>query len=113
MLKINGVLIKTPSQASLESYNLTKSGRVATGKMMMDLIAKKKKINVAYESISAADMKVIEAAIDGTAMFFKVEYDLPEGYGTITCYSGAIKKQYYRRRGGWYWKDVAFALIEQ
>ena len=43
--KINGTSIKEPTDFDVEKYKLSKSGRVASGKMTMEIIAKKKKFN--------------------------------------------------------------------
>jgi hypothetical protein len=119
MLKINGVQIKTPNDLDIEHYNLTKSGRVASGLMTMELIAKKTKLNVSYTFLSGDDLSLVRSLIDGTAMFFDVTYyDLKGSIQTINCYSGAIKYKKYRSShidslNGWYWKNVDFALIER
>lgn len=113
MIWVNGTKLKTPPICNLERYNLTKSGRVASGKMTMELIAKKRKLLLEYDIISGKDMQTILKLIDSDAMFFKVDYDLPEGKGTMTCYVGAIPASYFRRSSGWYWRDVNFSLIEQ
>lgn len=113
MIRINGVKIKTPKDAILRRYNLTKSGRVASGLMKMDLVAKKRKLEISYEIISGKDMQTILDLIDGNNMFFEVSYETPQGSGIMTCYVGEIPTKYYRRKSGWYWTDVQFSLIEQ
>ena len=113
MIWINGIKIKTPTECTLTRYNLTKSGRVASGKMTMELVAKKRRLDISYDVISADDLQTILNLIYGTDMFFNVKYDLPEGAGEMICYAGAIPSKYFRRSKGWYWRDVQFALIEQ
>lgn len=113
MIKINGTQIKTPHKALLNRYNLTKSGRVASGKMKMDLVAKKRTLDITYSIISGAEMKKILDLIDTNEMMFTVEYDIPDGKGKMTCYVGAIPTEYFRRGSGWYWKNVSFSLIEE
>jgi hypothetical protein len=112
-LKIDGVSIKEPHFWNVEDYNLTKNGRVANGKMTMELVAQKRKFNVKYDVISGPDLDLIASKISGTKMFFLVEY-LDNGVQkSATCYSGAIHKDKFRTDGKWYWKNVEFALIEQ
>lgn len=116
MIKINGTKIKTPTSQDIEHYNITNGDRTASGQMMMDLIAKKIKINVSYEVLKGTDLKQIRNLIDGTAMFFDVTYYDDDGVLTTkTCYAGAIKYKKFRHSAtnGWYWKDVEFALIER
>lgn len=81
--------------------------------MRMDLIAKKRKLMLEYEIISASDMNTILRLIDTNQMFFNVEYEVPEGKGSMICYVGEIPSDYFRRRSGWYWRNVSFSLIEQ
>lgn len=113
MIKIDGVQIKTPSDTEIERYNLTKSGRVANGSMTMELVAKKRKLLLTYEVLSGAEMKQILDLIDTNKMFFTVEWEDYDGWKSMTAYVGAIPSKYFRRRMGWYWKNVNFSLIER
>jgi len=116
-ITINGVVIKTPSTFKISHYNLTKSGRVASGKMTMELVAKKKKLFLTYSALSGADLKNILDLIDGTEMFFTVGfYDVTNQYRTITAYVGEIPMPLHRRTSiedNTVWKDIDFNLIEQ
>lgn len=117
-IKLDGVLIKQPKNDDFQmnTYNLTKAGRVASGKMKMDLIAKKKKFEFKYPVISGTDMQQILSLIDGVKLFFPIEYtDTQDGARkTATVYVGEINKVPFRTdEFGWYWKDVKFNLIEQ
>lgn len=113
LLVINGTAVKNPSTLTETSHNLTKSGRNASGLMAMDIIARKVTLDVTYEAISGKEMSKLLSLIDGGKPFFKVDYLYEGKREIITCYAGAIKKTYFRTSGGWYWKDVSFALIEQ
>lgn len=117
MLKINGVSIKTPKDLTIQTHNITKSGRVASGLMGMTFIAKKVKLNVKYAVLSGAELQTIANLIDTEEMFFDVTYETYTGVErTITCYSGALDFDKFRNAlsgGGWYWKNVQFALIER
>jgi len=114
-IKVNGVLIKQPKNPSLSHYNLTKSGRVASGKMTMDLVAKKKKLFFEYEVLSGAEIEQIMSLIDGDNMFFNVEYIENGVTKSFTGYVGEIQRKVHRAGGlgGWYWTDVGFNFIEQ
>lgn len=113
VLKINGTNIKQPRDFTVESFNLTKSGRVASGTMKMELIAKKRKFGFAYDVLSGVQLDVILSLIDGTAMFFTLEYEDNGVVKSAMVYAGAVKKKRFRTDGVWYRKDVAFDLIEQ
>lgn len=110
---INGVAIKNPHSMKVASYNLTKSGRTANGKMAMKIIAKKWTVDVGYEVISAAEMDVILSLIDAGKPFFVVDFLHHGIYKRATMYAGAIDRNMFRTSSGWYWKDVSFAIIEQ
>lgn len=115
---LDGIYIKQPTNENFQmnTYNLTKSGRVASGKMKMDFIAKKRKFEFSYEVISGKDMQQILDIIDTPKMFFPIEYtDTTDGLRkTATVYVGEINKVPFRTdQFGWYWKDVKFNLIEQ
>lgn len=113
MIKINGVPIKEPTNQSLERYNLTKAGRVASGLMTLDLVAKKRKLLISYTVLSGAEMATILDLIDTDEMFFEVQFDDHKGLHTIECYVGAIPSDYFRKTMGWYYKNVEFSLIER
>jgi hypothetical protein len=114
-IRVNGTLIKQPQKPGLSHYNLTKSGRVASGKMTMDLVAKKKKIFCSYEVLSGAQLDQILALVDGPDMFFTVGYIENGVAKSFTGYVGEIKRTLHRGGGlgGWYWTDVGFDFIEQ
>lgn len=114
-VKISGVEIKqVPNEGfSMERYNLTKSGRVASGKMTMDLIAKKRRLDLTYDVLSGAEFQQILNLIDGDKMFFNVEWKDHSGWHAATCYAGAIPNTHFRGNSGYYYKGVKFALIEQ
>lgn len=114
-IKINGVRIKQPKNPKYSTYNLTKAGRVASGKMMMDLVAKKQKLFFEYEILGGADLQQILNLIDGENMFFLVEFDDFDGPKSFTGYVGEIDRTIQRSNtnSGWYWTNVGFNLIEQ
>ena len=114
-LIIGGITVKTPQEMSIEKYNLTKSGRVTSGKMTMELVAQKRKLNCKYNAIREDDLQVILGKVYGANMFFSVTYDDAGGPYTMTCYAGAIKGEPFRKDTDdvWLWKDVEVALIEQ
>lgn len=113
-MKINNTIIKTPTEFRIERYNLTKAGRLANGKMTMELIAKKRKFNLKYNVISGSDLNAILNEIDGNNLFFTFTY--PDEHGnnsTATVYAGEIPSTLYRADGDKMWKDVEINLIEQ
>lgn len=112
-IKLGGTTVKTPKDFTIANYNITKAGRVASGKMVMDLIAKKRKFNFIYDILAGDDLDAILAVIDSTVLFFTLEYVDNGTAGTATVYVGQVTKTQFRTDGKWYWKDVKFDLIEQ
>lgn len=115
-MKVDGVTIKNPTEFSIERYNITKAGRVASGKMVMDLVAKKRKFLLRYAAISGKDLNTILSAIDTNNMFMTFEYVENGVTKTATVYVGHIPSVLHRMAASgdhWYWKDVNFDLIEQ
>jgi len=116
-LKINGVKIKTPHDMTIERYNLTKAGRTADGRMHMDLISKKRRLEITYEVLTESELNHILDLLDTNDMFFTVDYQEGNSIKTMTAYVGAIPSKLFRREkqhlGQWVWTDVSFNLIEQ
>ncbi|MNT64553.1 hypothetical protein D3C71_234990 [compost metagenome] len=112
---ISGEPIKPPSDFNYEYYNLTKSGRVASGKMTMEIVAQKRKFSFSYAVMAGADMAKLKSLIfNASVPFFTLEYDDESGPNVAVVYSGAIKATRFRTGGmGWYYKNVTFDLIEQ
>lgn len=113
IVSLGGVAIKQPTALSIEKFNLTKSGRVASGKMKMELIAKKRKFTFAYEIISGTDLETLLSIIDTTTMFISLIYNENGHQKSAIVYVGAIKAQRFRTDGIMYWKGVTFDLIEE
>lgn len=116
-IKINDVTIKKPTSFKISHYNLTTPGRLSDGYMVMDFIAKKKKLFFAYESITHKDLKTILDIIDTNSMFFTVKYyDYAGTQQTKTMYVGEIPMELHMRANlsdYHIWKNVDFNLIER
>lgn len=112
-LTINGQNIPVPSRFTISHYKLSKAGRVASGKMMMDIIARKKTFSFQYEVLNGANIKVLLSLLDTNEAFVEFTYrDDDEEIKTATVYPGAISRDAFRS-SPWYWKNVQFDLIEQ
>jgi hypothetical protein len=112
-IKLGGKSIKQPFPFTIERYNITKAGRVASGLMTLDLVAKKRKFLFRYSSISGSDMNTILSVIDTNDMFFTISYEENGVAKSATVYAGHIPSELVRSGSEWYWKDVNFDLIER
>lgn len=112
---LGGLDIKQPKPGGfgIEKYDLTKSGRVASGKMKIEIIAKKRKFTFNYDVISGAHWDQILSIVDSNTPFFVLNYTENGVVKSATCYAGAKKAILFRTDGGWYWKNATFDLIEQ
>jgi hypothetical protein len=112
-LTINGTTIKTPTKFNVERYPLTKSGRVASGKMTAEIIAWKRKFNFEYASMTATELATItNIIISDTTFFFTLGFQENGVSKTATVYPGAIPYELLRA-DTWQLTDVSFSLIEQ
>lgn len=113
LLKINGVPLKNPTDLKRSTHNLSNSGRVASGLMTLEIVARKAKLEVGYDVMSGNDFDKLNSLIDNGVPFFTVEHLNNGRYEKFTMYTGAIHAEKFRQHMGWYWKSVSFDLIEQ
>ena len=114
-ITLDGVSIKCPHHFKIERYNITIANRVASGKMTMELVAKKRKFYFTYDSISATELNTILDVIwEGTKIFFTLTYVENNTAKNAIVYVGAIPSELYRTDiSDWVWTGVTFDLIEQ
>jgi len=114
MLKIAGVTVKTPSELKVGRFDITKSNRAASGKMMMELIATKRRVDCVWKMVSDSELQTIIDTITANKPFFALEYPDAGGQMTMTCYAGDIVTSlWYTKNGVRYWEDVSIGFIEQ
>lgn len=113
--KFNGVQVKNPSDFNIERYNVTTLTRVASAKMVGELVAKKRKFLFTYNAITASDLQVILDAIwETNSLFFPLEYMENNVTKVAVVYAGAILSQLHNAAvSDWVWKNLEFDLIEQ
>lgn len=91
------------------------TGRSASsGKMLGDIVAKKKTISLTYSWLSRTDFNTIDNALN-TSSFFAVKVEL-DSFTLLDadCYRSNIERELGGKMGGtWYWKSVTFDLIQQ
>jgi hypothetical protein len=114
MLKIAGVSIKTPSELKVGRFDLTKSNRSASGKMMMEIIATKHRVDCTWNMIADPELQLIINTITANKPFFLLEYPDVGGQMTMTCYAGDIVTSLWHTKNGLrYWEEVSIGFIEQ
>lgn len=113
IVSIDGERLLKKLKIGIERYNLTKSGRVASGKMTMEIVAKKTKLLTSAEVMSGPELDQLIRLVYGDKSFFPVLFLENGRERTIMAYSGAVKYEEFRTDGVWYWKNVTVDLIEQ
>jgi hypothetical protein len=113
VITVDGTAIKTPTHFDIDRYNLTKSGRVASGKMTMEIIAQKRKFNLEYSTLNGDELtNILNLIFNPDRPFFTVGYVENGLSKSAVCYSGAIPST-LMRSDTWQWTDIKFSLIEQ
>lgn len=114
MLKINGVVIPTPSEYEVGIQDLSKAERNANGTMIIERIATKRKIEMSYKYLSKEQLSDLLNLI--SEVFFQVEYMDPQSNSkkTGTFYTGDRKAGALDFKNGiMRYKDIGFNLIER
>ena len=114
MLKIAGVSVKAPTDLKIGRFDLTKSGRTASGKMVMELIATKKRVDITWKMLPDNELQKIIDTITANKPFFSLEYPDAGGSKTMTCYAGdIITSLWHTKNGIRYWEEISIPFIEQ
>lgn len=114
MLKIAGVSVKAPADLKIGRFDLTKSGRTASGKMVMEVIATKRRVDVVWKMIKDSELQTIIDTITANKPFFSLTYPDAGGTKTMTCYAGDITTSLWHTVNGVrYWQEVSIPFIEQ
>lgn len=114
-MTINGVTIKTPNYFKVSMFRITsQSERTASGRMVMDIIAIKRRLDLRYELISQTELKKILDTLESRTFHTVVYPDPQKGENTqITAYAGDINLDAWQKIGNRHWRNVSLALIEQ
>lgn len=114
MIKINGVEIPTPSEFSVGIMDISKAERNARGTMIIERIATKRKLELAWKYLTKDELQQVLNAV--SPVFFTVEYPDPQTgtHRSGTFYVGdrnAGALDYIN--GEIRWKDIKFNVIER
>jgi len=114
MLKIAGITVKAPTELKVGRFDLSKSGRTASGKMMMEIIATKRRVDVVWKMLKDSELQQILDLITANKPFFSLEYPDAGGTKTMVCYAGDIVTSLWHTIGGVrYWEEVSIPFIER
>lgn len=110
---IAGVQVACPAMVKVGRFDLTKSNRTASGRMVMEYIATKRRVDVTWKYLPDADLQTILNVLAANKPFFTLEYPDAGGQQTMECYAGDISTTLWHTRGGTrYWEEVTVSFIE-
>lgn len=111
---IAGVQVAAPAEIKIGRFDLTKSNRTASGKMVMEIIATKRRVDVIWKMLTDDDLRLIIDTIAAHKPFFTLQYPDAGGTATMTCYAGDINTSLWHMVNGVrYWDEVGIPFIEQ
>jgi hypothetical protein len=114
MIKVNGVELPTPSDYLVSIMDISKAERNAAGTMVIERIATKRKLELAWKYLTKEQLQQVLNAV--SSVFFTVEYPDPKDNaqrtGTFYCGDRTVGALDYRN-GNIRWKDIKFNLIER
>lgn len=114
MIRIDGVVIPTPGDYTVGIMDLSKAERNANGTMIIERVATKRKIELAWKYLSKEQLSDLFNRV--SPVFFEVEYIDPQDNGikSGTFYAGDRKAgaiDYIN--GNIRYKDISVNLVER
>lgn len=115
LLVIAGWEAPNPSDLQVGRFDITKSARTASGRMVMEVVrAGVRRLDVTWAQMADPDYQTLLRVLQTNKPFFSVTYEDAGGPETMTCYVGDIAaRAWHRVNGVRYWSDVSMAFIEQ
>ncbi|HHV63398.1 MAG TPA: hypothetical protein GXX51_12290 [Firmicutes bacterium] len=111
---IAGVQVARPAEVKVGRFDLTKSNRTASGRMVMEYIATKRRVDVIWKYLPDAELQKILNVLATNKPFFTLSYPDAGGQQSMTCYAGDINTSLWHTRGNVrYWSEVSISFIEQ
>lgn len=113
LIKVNGVAFPNPSSYKVGVMDISKAERNANGRMVIDIIATKVKLEMSWNYLTEQQLSKILTAIKGNT--FNVEYLDPRTNSRQTrlFYVGDRQAGMYSYcKGKPLWTDIGFNFIE-
>lgn len=116
VLKVNGADMPAPSAMKISIFDVSATAdRSASGKMIIDRVGTKRKLELSWAYLSAAELSALLTAV-GEKTFFTAAYPDPQtgGERSMTCYCGDRATGVLRMENGApVWTDVEMNWIER
>lgn len=114
--RINGKTPKAPTEISLSFEVLDKAERTMDGTMVVDIIGSKEKVDVKWDYLSDADLKLLTKEIGG-GTFVTIGYSSPEQSGvkqmTARAEGLTYAPFYDWAMGKLMWQSVSLSFVER
>ena len=117
MMSIGGSEVKTPSRLTVSYEDVGTKDSNAAGLMVIDRLARKRKLSAEWRYLSNSDMNTIATKAGETSPVFSVTYYDPEDGAskTINCFiiNFEMGMQRYAGSAAVGWEDVKLEVREQ
>lgn len=113
-LRIDGMLVQTPTSLKLGRFTISKAQRAVSGRMMIEIIAVKRRLDCEWALISAPALKQIHDLLEtGTVHTIQFVDTRTGETSTMQAYTGDRAQTLWPNlHGERQWKDASIALIE-
>lgn len=114
-LYIAGVRVADPAECKVSRFDLTKSNRTASGRMVMEVVrAGVRRVDVTWRYLRDPDLEEILDLLAANKPFFSLQYEDAGGLATMTAYVGDISYTPWHRGqdGVRIWEEVSMPFIE-
>ena len=114
--KINSKSIKAPTELTCSNEVLDKSERTMDGTMVVDVIGRKRKVEVSWKYLSKEDMGLLTSETK-SGSFVTIDYNGPET-GNLTSMTARPQDLTCQPRYDWVkgtimWASVSIAFVER
>ena len=114
--KINGKIIRAPTELSVSFETLDKAERTVDGTMVVDIIGTKRNVNVSWDYLPKEDMTILSKSVNGDK-FAEITYpdDTVGELITMTARSEGLTYQphYDWAKSQIMWKSVSVRFTER
>ena len=114
MIKINGQEIMTPQELEAEDFFIEETARLASGKLVVEKIARKKRFNLVYPRTAGDELdKILNLAYSDTFVTFEYPDEKNE-MQTVTVKAEDTPRSLVRSTAnGHYYDSWELELVEQ
>lgn len=112
---IAGIQVARPAEVKVGRFDLTKSNRTASGRMVMEVVrADIRRVDVVWRYMPDSELQKLLDVLAANKPFFELQYPDVGGQQTMTAYVGDVNTSLWHTVGGVrYWSEVSTSFIEQ